>query len=92
MSRYTRTSPDRRYEIAYGYDNVPFGGYFFTVYDQREISDTNEEGVVLSEGLMPGISSERMQELFSITEDEWGIKHDSRMEQHLESIKQNLPF
>ena len=48
-------------EIAYGYDDGM--GYFFQVFDSEQESDENDDGLILNEGFIEGISKERMLEL-----------------------------
>lgn len=73
--------------IAYGYDEMmppPMGGYFFQVFDSNMKSNNNEEGLVLDEGFVRGISKNRMIELMS----EYGISNHS----HLTFVALDLPI
>ena len=91
MSRYSKTSGDGRYTIAYGFDDDPLGGYFFQLYDMKAISKHNDEGIVIEAGLCPGIPSiEMIQYLDSISE--WGIPLTPQIEKHKELVKSNMPI
>lgn len=73
--------------IAYGYDDMmphPLGGYFFQVTDTNAISDKNPEGIILNEGMVKGISRNKMATLMI----EYGIKNRS----HLKSLALDLPI
>lgn len=73
--------------IAYGYDDMMgpmLGGYFFQVFDKTKETEENEEGVVVNEGFVKGISRNRMVELMT----EWGITN----KKHLKSIALDLPI
>ena len=82
MSRYVQR--DGSIEIAYGFDHMPMGGYFFQVYDSSKITEENEEGIVLNEGFVGGISKSRMFDLMT----EYKIKN----EEHLQLVALDLPI
>jgi hypothetical protein len=83
MSRYTQTNSN--IQIAYGFDNMlPEGGYFFQVFDTNKVSDENDEGIVLNEGFLDGISKERMFNLMT----EYKVKN----EEHLQLVAMDLPI
>lgn len=83
MSRHTQIKSN--ISIAYGYDHtVPLGGFFFQVFDSKKISEENDEGVVLNEGFVHGISKERM--LFLM--EEYGVKDKL----HLELVAMDMPI
>jgi len=91
MSRYKNFSSDRRYEVAYGYDPVPMGGYFFQVFDRNAINETNDEGVIVDEGLMPGIpSNEMLAHLENL--EKWNIKLTDRIAQHKVLVALDMPI
>ena len=60
-------------DVAYGWDEVPGfkPGYFFQVYS-REGKDLekNDEGIILNEGFINGISEEKLKSLLK----EWTVK------------------
>lgn len=60
MSRHVVKRED--VTIAYGYDSMmpPLGGYFFQVSDEKAVNEENPEGIVLNEGMMKGISRNKM--------------------------------
>lgn len=62
MSRYIISSA--RYRIAYGFDPIPNGGYFFQVYDKRKQND-EDEGLVFNEGYCHGIDRIAMLSLMA---------------------------
>ena len=73
--------------IAYGYDEMmphPLGGYFFQVFDKNAESEENPEGSVLNEGMVKGVSRNKMAELML----EYGIKNRA----HLTKIALDLPI
>lgn len=73
--------------IAYGYDDMmpaPLGGYFFQVFNENLVSEENPEGVVVNEGMMRGISRNRMAEL--MTEYRISNRH------HLTCLALDMPF
>jgi hypothetical protein len=74
--------------IAYGYDDMmpyPLGGYFFQVIDTNAIDDEkNPEGFIVNEGMLKGISRNKMAELML----EYGVKNHS----HLTNIALDLPI
>jgi len=91
MSRYRRLSKDRRYTIAYGFDTMPMGGYYFQCFDTLAISKTNEEGIILNDGFCPGIGKEKMLgHLESI--EKWGIKTDPTIEKQKLLVALDLPI
>lgn len=63
MSRFTERKGT--ITVAYGYDPVPMGGYFFQVFDEEKKTEENEEGIILNEGFVGGISKNRMVELMT---------------------------
>lgn len=69
-------------EIAYGFDDIPGGGYFFQVFDKNAITEENEEGIILNEGFTQGISQTRMLELM--------VSHDIKNEVHLKRVAMNM--
>lgn len=73
--------------IAYGFDEMmpaPLGGYFFQVFDKRMESPHNEEGLIVDEGFVKGISKDRLIELMV----KYGINNHS----HLTIIALDLPI
>jgi len=63
---------------------LPEGGYFFQVFDTNKVSDENDEGIVLNEGFLDGISKERMFNLMT----EYKVKN----EEHLQLVAMDLPI
>jgi len=83
MSRHTIKTPNKL--IAYGFDSMlPTGGYFFQVFDENAISDENDEGIVVNEGFLDGISKDKMLSLMN----EYGIQNKT----HLEQVAMDLPI
>jgi hypothetical protein len=86
MSRYAVKKEDLT--IFYGFDNMmpsPLGGYFFQVTDIKAIDeDKNPEGFIINEGMVRGISRNKMTELML----EYGIKNHK----HLTAIALDLPI
>ena len=53
-------------DVAYGWDEVPGfkPGYFFQVYSrERKDLEKNDEGIILNEGFINGISEEKLKSL-----------------------------
>ena len=63
---------------------APLGGYFFQVFNENLVSEENPEGVVISEGMVRGISRNRMAELM--------VEHGVSNEHHLTCLAMDLPF
>ena len=82
MSRHTQKQSN--IEIAYGYDDIPMGGYFFQVFDSNAISEENEEGIVVNEGFAFGIGKSKMIELMT--------KYEVKNEEHLKLVAMDLPI
>ena len=60
-------------DVAYGWDEVPGfkPGYFFQVYSrERKDLEKNDEGIILNEGFINGISEEKLKSLLN----EWTVK------------------
>ena len=60
-------------DVAYGWDEVPRfkPGYFFQVYSrERKDLEKNDEGIILNEGFINGISEEKLKSLLK----EWTVK------------------
>jgi hypothetical protein len=60
-------------DVAYGWDEVPGfkPGYFFQVYSrERKDLEKNDEGIILNEGFINGISEEKLKSLLK----EWTVK------------------
>ena len=60
-------------DVAYGWDEVPGfkPGYFFQVYSrERKDLEKNDEGIILNEGFITGISEEKLKSLLN----EWTVK------------------
>jgi hypothetical protein len=72
--------------IAYGYDDMMplHGGYFFQVFDKTKETEDNEEGIVVNEGFVRGISRNRMAELMT----EWEVSN----KRHLKAVALDLPI
>jgi hypothetical protein len=74
--------------IAYGYDEMmppPMGGYFFQVSDKNAIDEEkNPEGFVVNEGMVRGISRNKMATLML----EYGVTNHS----HLTFVALDLPI
>ena len=74
--------------IAYCYDDMmpsPMGGYFFQVFDKNAIDEEkNPEGFVVNEGMIKGISRNKMATLML----EYKIKNRS----HLTLLGLDLPI
>jgi hypothetical protein len=92
MSRYTKKSRDGRYQIAYGWDQAPLCGFFFQVYDSQAISEQNEEGIVVSEGLCPGIPGKKLADLLIEAPTKWGIPRSPNYDRHFALATLNIPF
>lgn len=80
MSRHTQKQGN--IEIAYGYDDIPGGGYFFQVFDKNLVSEENEEGIVVNEGFVEGISQKNMLELM--------LKYEIKNEVHLKLVAMDM--
>ena len=73
--------------IAYGYDEMmpaPLGGYFFQVFEENLVSEENPEGVSVNEGMVKGISRNRMAELMA--------EHKITNRHHLTCLALDMPF
>lgn len=74
--------------IAYGYDDMmpsPMGGYFFQVFDKNAIDEEKDpEGFVVNEGMIKGISRNKMATLML----EYKIENRS----HLTLLGLDLPI
>ena len=60
-------------DVAYGWDEVPGfkPGYFFQVYSrERKDLEKSDEGIILNEGFINGISEEKLKSLLK----EWTVK------------------
>ena len=60
-------------DIAYGWDEVPGfkPGYFFQVYSrEKEDLEKDQDGIILNEGFINGISEERLHLLLK----EWKVE------------------
>lgn len=86
MSRYTVRKDDLT--VFYGYDDMmppPLGGYFFQVADEKAIDeDKNPEGFILNEGMVKGLSRNKMAELM--------LKYEIKNHKHLTEIALDLPI
>jgi hypothetical protein len=84
MSRYVVNK--QNLTIVYGYDDMmppPMGGYFFQVFDETKRTEENE-GVVINEGFVKGISKSQMINLMT----EHGVTNHS----HLTFVALDLPI
>lgn len=87
MSRHLIRKQD--ITIAYGFDSMmPTGGYFFQVFDQKKVSDSNEEGLVVNEGFFKGIGKSRMADLMI----EWELDKHPIANAHLVQVALDLPI
>jgi hypothetical protein len=86
MSRHTVKKDNLT--ISYGYDDMmpsPMGGYFFQVSDKNAIDEEkNPEGFVVNEGMVKGISRNKMATLML----EYKIENRS----HLTLLALDLPI
>jgi hypothetical protein len=70
--------------IAYGYDPIPAGGYFFQVFDDSKVTEENDEGIVLNEGFVHGISKQKMFDLMT--------QYNVENEEHIKLVALDLPI
>jgi len=82
MSRHTKRIGTKT--IAYGFDPIPGGGYFYQVFDEEKITEENDEGVVVNEGFAFGIDRDRMLALM--------LEHGVSDEIHKEFVALDLPI
>lgn len=82
MSRHTKKIGTR--VIAYGFDPIPGGGYFYQVFDDAMVSEENDEGIVVNEGFALGIDKNKMLELM--------LEHGVSDERHKELVALDMPI
>lgn len=70
-------------QIAYGFDDIPMGGYFFQVFDMNKQSE-DDEGLIVNEGFFKGIGKTRMMELM----EEYHIDNET----HISHVAMDLPI
>ncbi len=88
MSRYSIQS--EKYFVAYGYDPIPNGGYFFQVYDRERIND-DDEGLIINEGYEVGLAWIDMLALMTNVHL-YLIKITPQFTEHLILVSANKPF
>lgn len=88
MSRYILKSD--RYTVAYGYDNIPGGGYFFQVYDQAAVIG-DDEGLIINEGYDAGLG---WLDMFSFMCNilAFDVKPTEKTAEHIMKISNNQPI
>lgn len=82
MSRHIQKTGTKT--IAYGFDPMPGGGYFFQVFDTRFITDENDEGIVINEGFFNGLPKKRMLDLMT--------EHSVNEPLHIELVELGMPI